>query len=92
MPAQKNSQTPLTDAAKFMPSQQRPAFNLAQYMVKADSMAALELEHAALKAALKNHPFIEHALNPNDQGRPCLCASCRWVREVKQALASLKTE
>lgn len=52
--------TPRTEAAKFMPSNQHPAFNLAQWMVKADEMAQLEIEHAALKAALeKTHTDLK---------------------------------
>ena len=47
------SDTPRTDEAQFMPSEQPPAFNLAQYMVKAGFAQTLERENAALRGQLQ---------------------------------------
>jgi hypothetical protein len=47
------SNTPRTDEAQFMPSEQHPAFNFAQYMVKAGFAQTLERENAALRGQLQ---------------------------------------
>jgi hypothetical protein len=64
------SDTPKTDEAQFMPSEQPPAFNLAQYMVKAGFARTLERENAALrgwsKAQLDELHRISEALGTND--------------------------
>ena len=57
------SDTPRTDEAEFKPSEEHPAFNLAQYMVKAEFARTLERENAA---QLKELHCISEALGTND--------------------------
>ena len=57
------SDTPKTDKAQFMPSEQPPAFNLAQYMVKANFARTFERENAA---QLKELHRISEALGTNE--------------------------
>ena len=60
---QEMSDTPRTDETQFKPSEEHPAFNLAQYMVKAEFARTLERENAA---QLKELHCISEALGSND--------------------------
>ena len=64
------SDTPRTDETQFKPSEEHPAFNLAQYMVKAEFAQTLERENAALrgwsKAQLDELHRVSEALGTND--------------------------
>lgn len=46
--------------------------------------------HAQLIAALESVPVLPHPVNPNDEGRPCLCSHCQWIEQARQAIAQAK--
>ncbi len=85
MPDQNKSQTPVIDAAQFMPSDMPPAFNLAQYMVQAAVARKLELQNAALVAALERFISLWNAayLKPAKDGAE------RCGHAMEQARAAL---
>jgi hypothetical protein len=58
---ERQSNTPRTDEAQFMPSEQPPAFNIAQYMVKAGFAQTLERENAALRLDAERYRWLQNA-------------------------------
>lgn len=63
----------------------------------ADAMLAARERENTKRAAdsqllelLKTHPLAEHPTNGNDDGEPCICSSCEWVRRAKSYLNEME--